>query len=162
MIKKALLVLVALVAIFVIVVALRPSEFRISRSIKITAPALSVFSHVNNLHSWEAWSPWVKLDPHAKNTFEGPVEGVGAALSWDGNDEVGVGKMTITESRPGEVVVFRLDFKKPFEATNTAEFSFVPDGEATVVTWSMFGTNNFISKAVGLFLDCDKMVGGAI
>ena len=70
--------------------------------------------------------------------------------------------MTITESRPGEVVVFRLDFKKPFEATNTAEFSFVPEGEATVVTWSMFGTNNFISKAVGLFLDCDKMVGGAI
>lgn len=160
MIKKLLVALALVIVVFAIVVALRPAEFRVERSATISAPPAVVFRHVNDLHLWQAWSPWAKLDPAAKITFEGPPAGTGAAFTWAGNKEVGEGKMTVTESRPGEFVRFKLDFKKPFEATNTAGFTFKPEGDQTVVTWSMSGTNNFMFKAVSLVVDCDKMIGG--
>jgi hypothetical protein len=118
-----------------------------------------VFAHVNDLHKWQAWSPWAKQDPAAENTFEGPPAGIGASLAWVGK-KVGQGRMTITDSRPNEYVRFKLEFRKPFEATNTAEFTFAPEGDQTVVTWSMTGRNNFVCKAVGLFINFDKMIGG--
>lgn len=124
------------------------------------APPEAVFSQVNNLHRWEAWSPWAKLDPAAKNAYQGPAAGVGAAFSWSGNHQVGEGRMTITESRPNDLIRMNLEFMKPFKATNITEFTFKPEGNLTVVTWTMSGKNNFISKAIGLFIDCDKMVGG--
>lgn len=152
--------LVAVVVAFVVLVASRPSDFRVTRSASIAAPPEAVFSQVNNLHRWEAWSPWAKLDPAAKNAYEGPEAGVGAAFSWSGNREVGEGRMTITESRPNERIRMNLEFEKPFKATNVTEFTFEPEGNRTVVRWTMSGKANFISKAIGLFMDCDKMVGG--
>jgi Polyketide cyclase / dehydrase and lipid transport len=95
-----------------------------------------------------------------KQTYDGPTSGTGASSSWVGNNKVGEGRMTITESRPNDLVRFKLEFVKPFTATSTAEFTFKPEGSQTVVTWSMSGQNNFIGKAVSLFMDCDKMVGG--
>jgi len=115
---------------------------------------------VNDFHNWEAWSPWAKLDPAAKATFEGPSTGTGAIFKWAGNKEVGEGSMTITESRPSDLIRIKLEFLRPFEATNSAEFTFKPEGNRTAVTWSMEGKNNFIAKAVCLFMNMDKMVGG--
>jgi uncharacterized protein YndB with AHSA1/START domain len=160
MLAKILIALAVLIVIFVIVVATRPAEFRVARSTTISAPPSAVFEQVNDLKKWKPWSPWEKMDPNMKQTYEGPPSGVGATSSWVGNNEVGEGRMTITESRPNELVRFKLDFIKPFAGTSTAEFTFKPEGNQTVVTWSMSGQNNFIAKAVHLFIDCDKMIGG--
>ena len=160
MITKILIILAAIVAAFAIIVALQPSDFRVTRTTTISAPPPAVFAEVNDFHKWDAWSPWAKLDPAAKNSFDGPAAGTGAMFKWSGNNEVGEGSMTITESRPSDLIRFKLDFTKPFEATNTTEFTFKPEGNQTMVTWSMFGTNNFIAKAFCLFNSMDKMVGG--
>src|SRR5262249_10520255 len=118
------------------------------------------FPHVNNLREWKEWSPWAKMDPNAKETFEGPAAGKGAVMTWAGNRKVGEGSMTITESKTNNAVRFRLDFRKPMKPISTAEFTFTPEGRATKVTWSMSGHNNLIGKAMGLVMNCDKMVGG--
>jgi hypothetical protein len=156
-----ILILVAIaVVIFLIAAAMQPSDFRVTRTGTISAPASAVFAHVNDLQKWDAWSPWAKLDPDAKNSFEGPASGTGAIMRWVGNNKVGQGSMTITESRPDEFIRFKLDFIKPFVATNTAEFTFNYENNQTTVIWTMYGKNNFMSKAIGLVMNCEKMVGG--
>ena len=163
MLNKVLIglgILAGLVVVFVVVVAMQPAEFRISRSAKMKVPPAEVFAQVNDFHKWEAWSPWAKLDPNATTKFEGEPAGKGAKFSWSGNDKVGAGRQTILESRPDELVQIKLEFERPFKDVCTAEFNFKPDGEQTNVTWSMYGTRNFMGKAFGLFIDCDKMVGG--
>lgn len=160
MLNIILIALAVLVIGLLIAAARQPDEFRITRSLLIPVPASAIFPHINNLHKWEAWSPWAKLDPNAKNTFEGPEEGAGSKMSWAGNNKVGVGSMTITESKANESIQFQLDFLKPMKASNKAEFTFQPDGNQTQVTWSMSGTNNFMAKLIGLIMNCDKMVGG--
>lgn len=160
MIKKILIGVAAIVVAFVVIVALQPSDFRIVRAALISAPAPAVFAQVNDFHNWEAWSPWAKLDPAAKATFEGPAAGIGAIFRWAGNAEVGEGSMTITESRPSDLIRIKLEFLKPFAATNHTEFTFNPVGNQTAVTWRMEGQNNFIARAVCLFMNMDKMVGG--
>ena len=159
MLKKLLIVLLVLTAIGAIIVARQPDDFRITRSATIGTPADRLFSEVNDFHKWDAWSPWAKLDPQVKNAFNGPESGVGAFFEWSGDSQVGQGNMTIVESRPAEYIKIRLEFIRPFSAVNTAEFTFKPVGDQTQITWSMFGTNNFVGKAIGLVMDCDKMVG---
>lgn len=159
MITKIALGLSSAITALIVIIILQPAHFRIERTTTLNAPVTTVFAQVNDLQNWNSWSPWAKLDPQAKNTFEGPKAGKGAKFSWSGNNEVGEGSMTVVESRPNERVRFRLDFLKPFESTSTAEFSFMPNGDKTRVTWAMYGENNFIGKAIGLFIDCDKMLG---
>lgn len=157
---ETILMLIALaVTVLLVIASLKPSDFRITRNLLISAPAAEIFTQVNDLQHWEAWSPWAKLDPQAKNAFEGPKSGVGAIMRWAGNNKVGVGSMTIIESQPYDLIRFRLEFLKPFTATNTAEFTFTSESGQTLVTWSMLGKNNYINKVVGLFMNCDKMVG---
>ena len=160
MLIKILIAVVVIVVVFIIIVALRPSDFRITRSATIFAPARVVFAQVNDFHHWNAWSPWAKIDPQLKQTYEGASSGTGATYRWVGNKQVGEGGMTITESRPHDLIRIRLEFLKPFKATNTAEFTFEPKGNQTDVTWSMSGKKDFMFKAVGLFMNMDKMVGG--
>lgn len=160
MIRKILFCLVILIAALVVIVAMQPADFRITRSAVMAAPPAAVFAQLNDFHNWQAWSPWAKLDPSAKNTFSGPSAGTGAGFAWSGNSEVGEGKMTITESRPDELILINLEFLKPFEAASTTEFTFRPEGGQTVVTWTMSGKNNFVGKAMSLLMNCDKMVGG--
>jgi uncharacterized protein YndB with AHSA1/START domain len=160
MLKKILIGLAVVVLVFAAVVALQPSDFRVARSATIAAPPAVVFSQVNDFHKWEAWSPWAKMDPAAKNTFEGAPAGAGAVFTWDGNSKVGEGRMTLTESRPPDLIRIRLDFVRPFAGTSTAEFTFRPEGNQTVVTWSMAGKNNFVARAFCLFMSMDRMVGG--
>jgi hypothetical protein len=158
MLKKILIAVAAIVFGLIGLVAMQPDDFRIERTASINAPASNVFAQVNDFHKWEAWSPWAKLDPKAKVAFEGPPSGTGTAMSWSGNSEVGEGKMTLTESRPDELVKIKVDFVKPFEGTSTSQFAFKPDGDQTAVTWTMEGHHNFIAKAMCLVLNGKKMM----
>lgn len=160
MLHFILIALAVVVVLFILVVATRPSQFRVTRSARMTAPPDRIFAQVNELRKWEAWNPWGKLDPNTKLVYDGPPAGVGASYTWAGNNQVGEGMNTIINSQPGERVLLRLDFAKPMKATNMAEFTFVPDGSQTVVTWSMTGKYNFVGKVFGLFVNCDTMIGG--
>lgn len=160
MITKILVAFAILAVVLVLVVSLQPAEFRITRLITIAAPPEAVFPHVNDFHQWQAWSPWAKMDPTMKQSFEGPQAGVGSSYSWAGNNQVGEGRMTIIDSRPGQLVRTKLEFFKPFAATNEADFTFQEQGGKTLVTWSMTGRNNFLAKAANLVMNMDKMVGG--
>jgi hypothetical protein len=160
MLKKILLALVVVVVIFVVVVALQSADFRITRTATISAPPPTVFAQINDFHKWDAWSPWAKLDPEMKATYEGSPAGLGAVYNWVGNSKVGEGRMEITQSKPGELVQLKLDFLKPMKASNLSEFAFKPVGAQTEVTWTMTGQKNFMSKAFCLFVNMDKMVGG--
>jgi len=159
MLKKIAIALAAIVVIFAAVVALQPAAFRIERSATVAAPPEAAFALVNDFHNWETWSPWEKLDPAMKKSFEGASSGTGAIYAWAGNSKVGEGRMTVLESRPHELIRIKLEFLKPFASTHTAEFTFKPEGGQTVVTWSMFGNNNFMAKAFGLFVDMDQLIG---
>jgi hypothetical protein len=147
-------------AIFLIIVATRPSEYRVTRLVAISASPDVVFPHVNELKKWEAWNPWGKLDPNMKLTYDGSASGVGASYAWVGNREVGEGKATITESKQYEFVRFKLEFFKPMAGVSDTLFTFKPQGSQTEVTWAMTGRNNFIGKAFCLFMNMDKMIGG--
>jgi hypothetical protein len=161
MLKWSLAAIAALVVIFLIVVALQPSDFKVERSATMRAPAPAAFAQVNDFQNWLAWSPWEKVDPALKRQYEGPKAGTGAVYAWQGNKDVGEGRMTITGSRPAERVDIKLEFFKPFAAVNQTVFTFNPaTGDTTTVTWTMTGQNNFLSKAICLFVDMDRMVGG--
>ena len=159
MFKKILLVLLALIAAFVIYVALQPDAYKVDRSVTISAPADQVFENVNNLRKWEAWSPWAKIDPDAKIAFEGPDAGEGAAMTWNGNDEVGEGKMTVVESDPDKAVNIKVSFTRPFEGGTNSDFSFTPKGDQMDVAWSMHGTHSLMEKAFCVVFDGLGMMG---
>ncbi len=160
MLITILIALAAIFVVFVIVVALRPADFRIARSVAIAAPAHAVFAQVDDFRNWEAWSPFAKLDPAMQKSYDGAPAGVGAVYSWSGNNQAGEGRSTIVESQPNDLIRIKLEFARPFVATNTAEFAFRPEGDDTIVTWSLIGRNSFMFKAVGLFMNMDKMCGG--
>jgi len=160
MLKWVLLGLGGVIVVFLILVALQPSEFKVERSATLRAPAPAAFAQVNDFQNWQAWSPWEKVDPALKRSYEGPKAGTGAVYAWQGNKDVGEGRMTITESRPGELVHIKLEFIKPFAAVNDTVFRFQPSSDGTTVTWTMSGRNNFVSKAMCLFVNMDRMVGG--
>lgn len=151
-------VLLAFVLFMVIFIATRPDTFRVERSAQINAPADVVFGLINDFHKWGQWSPWEKLDPNMKKTFEGPTAGPGAIYAWV-SEKVGEGRMTLLESKPGDSVIIKLEFIKPFAATNQASFKLIPTGDGTLVTWAMDGKNNVMGKAFSLFMNMDKMVG---
>lgn len=156
---KILLAVVIVVSVFTIVVATRPSYFRVERSVTIAAPAATIFPHVNSSRAWEAWSPWPKLDPKMKVAYAGPAAGVGSSTLFE-SKKAGTGSSTIVESREPDSIRFRLDMTKPFAGTNDVLFTFKPDGARTVVTWEMTGESNVMTKIVGLFVSCERMVGG--
>jgi len=157
---KIVAALAVIVIGFVAFVATRPSEYRVARTVTMAAPSSAVFAQVNDFHRWGAWNPWAKLDPTMKQTYEGAPAGPGAIYTWAGDKQVGAGRMTMTESRPNELVRINLEFLKPFAATSIAEFTFRPEGDRTAVTWSIVGHANFVAKIVHLFMDMDSMIGG--
>lgn len=157
--KKIVVGILVIVVVLVAVIATRPSAFAIERNGQISAPPEAVHPLINDFHQWTLWSPWEKLDPNLKRTYEGPTAGPGAVYAWVGNSEAGEGKMTILESKPNEKVDIKLEFLKPFAATNTTLFKLTPEAGGTKVTWRMEGNNNFICKAFSMFMDVDKMVG---
>ena len=159
MIKMILLGVGVAVALFLVFVALRPANFRVERSATLSATPAALFENVNDHHKFAVWNPFLKLDPNVKVIYSGPQSGVGSVCSWNGNRDVGAGVCTIVESKPGELVRMRMDWIRPMEGVATADFTFKPEGDKTVVTWSMYGKNNFMGKLVSVFMNCDKMVG---
>lgn len=153
-------VIALLVAALLIYAAMQSADFTVARSTTIAAPPEVVFAEVDDLRRWQDWSPWAKLDPHARAEFTGPEKGEGAAFVWSGNSRIGTGAMTIVESRPHERIRIRLDFLKPMRATNEALFSFQPDGAGTRVQWQMTGQNSFAGRLACTVMNMDKAVGG--
>ncbi|HKY37404.1 MAG TPA: SRPBCC family protein [Polyangiaceae bacterium] len=159
MLKKILIGLGAAIALLVIVILLQPAKFRIERSITMAAPPDAAFAQVNDFHAWVKWSPWEKLDPNLKRSYEGPSSGAGAKYAWVGNEDVGEGRMTIEKSNAPSEIQIKLEFFKPFEAKNTTIFTFAKTAEGNKTTWAMEGENNFAGKAMSLFMNMEKMVG---
>jgi hypothetical protein len=159
MLKKIAIALLVVVVAFIAVVASRPSHFHVERSAQMAAPPEVVFPLINDFHRWPSWSPWEKLDPAMQREYSGAPQGKGAAYDWSGNDDVGKGSMRIVDSQAPTTVAIALEFKEPWQATNATLFRVLPDAGGSRVTWGMDGENNFMLKAVGLFMDMDQMVG---
>ena len=160
MLNIILIAIPTIIVAFLIIVAIQPSNYRVARSIVIAAPQDAVFPHMNELKKWEAWNPWSKADPNMKLIYGGPTSGVGANYSWAGNNEVGEGRATITESHPGESVKYKMEFFKPMSGSSEMEFTFKPQGNQTEVTMTVMGEKNLMAKAFCLFMSMDKMIGG--
>lgn len=151
---------VVLAAAVLVLAATRTDSFRVQRATTIKAPPEKVFALINDLHRWESWSPWEKKDPAMRRSHSGPASGAGAAYAWEGDRNVGKGRMTIAESSPPSRVSLRLDFVAPFEAHNIVDFTLEPEGEdSTTVLWAMHGPTPYFAKIIHLFVSMEKMVG---
>ncbi len=152
-------VLVVAVGAVLAIAAGKPDVLHVERSALISAPPATIFPIVNDLHRWTEWSPYEEKDPKMKRTFSGADKGKGAVYTWDGNDEVGSGRMEIAEVTEPSKISINLHFIKPFEGDNLSEFTFVPEGDATKVTWSMTGESKFLCKVMQVFMNMDDMCG---
>ena len=159
MFKVTAIVVIVLIAAVLIFAATKPDTFRVQRVASIKAPPEKIFALINDFNSWGAWSPWEKKDPTMKRTLGATTSGKGAVYAWEGNSEVGQGRMEITESSPPSRVAIQLDFVKPFETHNVVDFTLQPKGDATNVTWTMDGPSPYVSKLMGVFFSMDKMIG---
>jgi hypothetical protein len=158
MIKFVLIGAAVLIVGVLIYAGTRPDAFRVQRTASIQAPPDRIVAFINDFQSWGAWSPYEKLDPAMKKTFGATTKGKGAVYEWDGNSKAGAGRMEIVDSSPAAVRI-RLDFKRPFESSNTAEFTLRPAGSATDVTWAMYGPSPYVAKLMGIFINMDGMIG---
>jgi uncharacterized protein YndB with AHSA1/START domain len=159
MLKIISLAVVAVVGGFLVYAATRPDSFRVERTATINAPPERIFPLINDFQRWGAWSPFEKKDPGMKRTMSGVPSGKGAVYEWDGNKEIGQGRMEIVESVPPSRVTLTLDFTRPFEAHNIVDFTLEPRGNSTQVTWAIHGPSPFISKVMGIVFNVDKMIG---
>jgi len=147
------------IAIVLVLAATKPDTFSVRRVTTVRAPPEKIFPLINDFHQWGTWSPWEEKDPAMKRTYSGTGSGKGAVYAWDGNKNVGTGRMEILEVSAPSKIVIKLDFFKPFEAHNTAEFTMLPQGDATSLTWLMHGPAPFMSKVMQVFMNMDKMIG---
>lgn len=158
MLKIIALTIIVLIAALLVYAATRPDTFRLQRSTTIDAPPEKIFPFISDFHQWLFWSPWEKLDPQLKRSYGGATQGKGARYDWEGNGNVGTGGMEILETAPS-MIKLKLDFLKPFEAHNFAEFTLEPRGGATNVTWAMYGPQPFMAKVMNVFGMTERMVG---
>ena len=159
MIKTVVILVVLLVAAVLIFAATRPDSLRVQRAASIKAPPEKIFPLISDFKRWAAWSPYEKKDPGMKRSYGGAAEGKGATYAWDGDSNVGQGRMEITDAQsPGRVAI-KLDFTRPFEAHNNVVFTLLAKGDATEVTWDMQGPANYLSKLIGVFVNMDRMIG---
>jgi hypothetical protein len=158
MFKIIAIVVVVVVAAVLGFAMTKPDSFDVQRTTSIKATPEKIFPLINDFHSWGSWSPWEKLDPAMKRTHSGAESGKGAVYEWDGNKNVGKGRMEITDASTSKVTI-KLDFLKPIEGHNIAEFTLEPQGDSTNVTWSMRGPAPFISKVIQVFMSMDSMIG---
>ncbi|WP_431205114.1 SRPBCC family protein [Bradyrhizobium betae] len=154
----ALVLAVGIVAVLAFAFT-KPDSFRVERSLRVKAPADAIYPQVADFRRWTGWSPYEKRDPAMKRTYGGAAQGKGATYAWDGNNNVGAGHMEILEASTPSKLRIKLDFERPFEGHNTAEFTFVPQGDATQVTWAMDGPAPFMSKVMQVFINMDNMIG---
>jgi carbon monoxide dehydrogenase subunit G len=159
MLKTIGLVLVLAVAAIFLLALTKPSSFRVERSTTIAAPPEKIAALIDDFHQWNAWSPWAQLDPNMKTNYSGPTSGVGSVYEWEGNSKVGKGRMEILSVEPAKTTI-KIDFLKPFEGHNTADFMLEPQGASTRVNWIMNGPMDlFPGKLMSVFTTMDKMIG---
>jgi hypothetical protein len=158
MLKIAAVTVAILLASLLAYASTKPDTFQVQRTLRINAPAEKIAPLLNDFHRWGAWSPYEKLDPAMQRSFSGSPSGVGAVYAWEGNSKAGAGRMEILETSPSRTRI-QLDFQKPFECHNVAEFTLEENGGATNVTWAMHGPNPYLTKVMSTFFDMDKMVG---
>jgi len=159
MLKTIAIVIAVLIAAVLLYATTKPDTFSVTRSASIKAPPEKIFAVINDFHRWPDWSPWEKLDPDMKRTQGGAASGKGAIYAWEGNSKAGAGRMEIIESTPASRVGIQLDFIKPFEGHNIAEFELAPQGDATNLTWTMHGPTPYISKLMQVFVSMDSLIG---
>jgi uncharacterized protein YndB with AHSA1/START domain len=147
------------IAIVLILAAIKPDTFRVQRATTVKAPPEKIFPLINDFHQWATWSPWENKDPAMKRSYSGAASGRGAVYGWEGNKNVGSGRMEIIDASQPSKIVIKLDFLAPFEAHNTAEFTMLPQGDATNITWEMHGPAPFMSKVMQMFMNMDNMIG---
>ncbi len=152
-------ILAIAIAVVLILAATKPNTLRVQRATSIRAPADRIFPMINDFQQWRVWSPYENKDPAMKRTYEGPDSGKGAVYAWDGNKNVGSGRMEILEASVPSRITIKLDFFKPFEGHNTAEFTMLPQGDVTNLTWTMHGPAVFMSKVMQVFMNLDHMIG---
>jgi carbon monoxide dehydrogenase subunit G len=167
MLGKILVGVVALVVVFIAVVATRPSAYHVERRLDIAAPPEVVFGILNDLRQFAGvlvmfGNPWQEADPAMKQSFDGPASGVGQSYAWDSAKDVGKGRMAIAASEPDRRVAIRLDFEKPMKSTAMFHLGLAPTPTGTTVSWAMDGNHNFVGKAFGLFMNMDRMLGNDI
>ncbi|HET8710704.1 MAG TPA: SRPBCC family protein [Spongiibacteraceae bacterium] len=160
MLKTIALILIVVIIGVLLFAATRPDSFRVERSIRIDTTPEKISALVEDFHAWQQWSPWENIDPNLKRNYSGAARGVGAAYAWEGNNEVGSGRMEILSATLTKIII-QLDFIKPFAAQNTAEFTFKQEGASTEVIWAMYGPSPYVSKLMGLIFSMDKMVGSS-
>jgi carbon monoxide dehydrogenase subunit G len=158
MFKIILIIVFLLIAAVLIFAATKPDSFRIERSRSIKASPEAVSALLIDFKQWSAWSPWEEKDPGMQRRYSGAPSGVGAVYGWEGNKNVGKGRMEILDVQPQKVTI-QLDFLAPFEAHNTAEFTLQPEGDSTKLTWAMFGPANYLNKIMTTLMSMEKMVG---
>src|SRR5258706_7791020 len=147
------------IAAVLILAAIKPDTFSVRRVITVKAPPEKIFPLINDFHQWGSWSPYENKDPAMKRSFSGSADGKGAVYGWEGNRNVGSGRMEILDTSAPSKIVIKLDFFSPFEGHNTAEFTMLPQGNATNVTWLMHGPAPFTSKLMQVFINLDNMIG---
>ena len=152
-------ILAIAIAVVLILAATKPATLRVQRSVSINAPPERIFSLISDFHQWVTWSPYEQKDPAMKRTYSGAERGRGAVYAWDGNKNVGSGRMEILDVSAPSKIVIKLDFFKPFEGHNTAEFTMLPQGDGTHVTWLMHGPARFLTRLIQVFMNLDKMIG---
>jgi uncharacterized protein YndB with AHSA1/START domain len=159
MLKKIAIGVVAILVIILGLAAMKPDTFAVKRVVSIKAPPEKIAALITDFHQWSSWSPWEHLDPAMKRTFSSAASGKGAVYEWEGNKDVGKGRMEITDAATPVKTVIKLDFMQPFESHNTTEFTLLPQGETTTVSWNMSGPMPFITKIMTVFMNMDTMVG---
>jgi hypothetical protein len=159
MLTGILVVVLVLIVGVLGLAATKPDTFRVERSIAINAPPEKIFPLINDFHAWTVWSPYEKLDPAMKRTYSGPDAGKGATYAWDSSGRGGQGGMVITDTSAPTKVALDLNFTRPMVASNKVEFTMVPDGGATNVTWAMFGPSPYMTKVMHVFFPMDSLVG---
>jgi uncharacterized protein YndB with AHSA1/START domain len=152
-------VLVLAIVAILILAATKPDRFSVQRATLVKAPAEKIFPLINDFRQWGSWSPYEHKDPVMKRSFSGAASGKGAVYAWDGNKNVGSGRMEILDAAAPAKIVIKLDFFTPFEGHNTAEFTMLPQGDGTSLTWLMHGPAPFMAKIMHVFMNIDRMVG---
>jgi hypothetical protein len=160
MFKKIIIVISVLILLLLAWAAVQPSTYSVQRSIAIKAPPEKIQPLISDFHNWGQWSPWEGLDPAMKRTFSGAPKDLGAVYAWEGNKNVGSGRMEVVSLTPAKVGI-KLDFLTPVKSSSVTEFVLEPQGDTTLVRWTMSGDSDFMGKMMNVFVSMDSMIGPA-
>lgn len=145
--------------LIVAVAASQPAAYSVERRVRVAHPPEVVWPLVSDYRRFVQWSPWEGRDPDQVATFSEPSVGLGAWYAWEGNGEVGRGRMETTGFEPPLAMVQRLEFIEPFSSVAEVRYDLAPDGEGTLVRWSMRGEHDMFGRLMSVFVSFDSLIG---